>query len=185
MKVFKFIVLFVYILGIIYLLPSTPATPDLLPSTRSAEAGDTWQHPDQKGFYSDLHRQEVLSQMQSKYSFSVLGVTIPSFRLNYRPEEAYTMVRDQTASSYLEEIVYPLRDSLFVNGWEPENAPAYAHLSKEMVPKLLYEGKAYYGKVTLKPNNSSVFARIAIWTLIFPATFFVLKSFKKSFTDNA
>lgn len=177
------VILFIYITGIIYLIPATPATPYLIPSTRSTEEGDTWQHPDQKGFYSNLTRKEAIAQMQSKFTFSIFGWKVPSFRLNYRPEEAFEMVRDQLQSSYLEEIVYPFRDSLFVNGWEPLNAPVYANLQRDDVPKLFFENIAYYGKVTLKPVNSSLWARLLIWTLIFPSAYFVGLSIKKSFKN--
>ena len=181
MKITKIIlVAAVFLLGIVYLWPSAPATPDLTPATRSAEPGDTWQHPDQKGFYSNLSRSEVISQMQSKYSLTIFGLKIPSFRLNYRPEDAFALVRDQTKSNYLEEIVYPMRDSLFVNGWEPANAPVYANTPKDMIPKLFYENVAYLNKITLKPNHSSLAFRIIVWTLIFPATYLVYLSLKKS-----
>jgi len=178
--VLKIIVLFIYILGVIYLLPATPATPDLIPSTRSTEEGDTWQHPDQKGFYTNIVRKDAIEQLQSKFVFSVFGYKVPSFRLNYRPEEAFEMVRDQLQSSYLEEIVYPLRDSLFVNGWEPLNAPVYANLQREDVPKLFFEKTPYFGKVTIRPVTSTLWARLLIWTLIFPATYLVILSLKKS-----
>lgn len=180
MKIKIIIVGIIYVLGLIYLIPAAPATPDLLPSTRSTEEGDTIQNPDQKGFYTYLTRKEAILQMQSKYALSIFGQKIPSYRLNYRPEEAFGMVRDQLKSSYLEEIVYPMRDSLFVNGWEPENAPMYSNTPKDMIPGLYFENVAYFSKVTIKPNHSSLFSRIFIWTIIFPATYLVFLSLKKS-----
>jgi len=181
----KYILLsLVYILGLIYLFPAAPVTPDLLPSTRSTEEGDTIQHPDQKGFYTNLTRKESVSQMQSKYALTIFGQKIPSYRLNYRPEEAFGMVRDQLKSSFLEEIVYPMRDSLFVNGWEPQNAPMYANTSKDKIPGLFFDNVAYFSKVTIKPNHSSLVARFIIWTLIFPATYLVYFSLKKSIQNG-
>jgi hypothetical protein len=173
----------IYALGLVYLFPAAPATPDLIPSTRSTEEGDTIQNPDQKGFYTYLARKDAIAQMQSKYSLIIFGQKIPSMRLNYRPEEAFGMVRDQLKSSYLEEIVYPLRDSLFVNGWEPENAPMYANTPKDKIPGLFFEDVAYFSKVTIKPNHSSRSARLIIWTLIFPASYLAFYSLKKSIQD--
>ena len=46
---------------------------------------------------------------------------MPAFRLNYPPEEARTIIRDQTRSTFLEEIVHPLRESVFINGFEPKD----------------------------------------------------------------
>jgi len=180
MKIKIAFIFIVYILGLIYLAPQAPNTPDLVPSTRSTEEGDTIQNPDQKGFYTNLTRQEAIAQMQSKYSLRLFGKTIPSFRLNYRPEEAFEMVRDQLKSSYLEEIVYPLRDSLFVNGWEPENAPLYANTPKDKIPALFFDNVVYFSKVTIKPNHSTLFSRFFVWTLIFPASYLVYLSLKKS-----
>ena len=180
MKIKLIIVAIVYSLGVVYLFPPAPQTPDLVPSTRSSEEGDTIQNPDQKGFYTQVAREEALSQLQLKYSFTIFGVRIPSYRLNYRPEEAFGMVRDQLKSSYLEEIVYPMRNSLFVNGYEPLNAPIYANLQREDVPKLFFENTPYFAKVTVKPVNSSLLARLFVWTLIFPATYLVFFSLKKS-----
>lgn len=177
---FKIAVLFIYVLGVIYLVPPSPATPELIPSTRSTEEGDTIQNPDQKGFYTNLNRKEAISQMQSKYQLTIFGWKIPSYRLNYRPEEAFGMVRDQLKSSYLEEIVYPFKNSLFVNGWEPENAPVFANTPKDKIPKLFFEDVAYFSKVTIKPNNSPLWARLLVWTLIFPATYLSFYSIKKS-----
>jgi len=173
----------VYVLGIVYLTLPTPATPDLSNASRSDEPGDTWQHPDQKGFYTNQTRAQVIGEMQGKFAIIISGVTIPTYRLNYRPEETFEFVRDQVASNYLEEIVYPMRDSLFVNGWEPRNAPINRNVDPQHLPDILYKGTYYLSKVTLKPNTSAVWARLLVWTLIFPATSLVLLSLKKTFQN--
>jgi hypothetical protein len=175
----------IYVLGIVYLTLPTPATPDLSNAQRSDEPGDTWQNPEQKGFYTDSNRSQVIGEMQSKYSIKFFGMTLPSYRLNYRPEESFAMVRDQLDSYYLEEIVYPLRNSLFVNGWEPIHSPRFADRPLKAIPMISFRGIPYVSKVTLKPVNSPVWARLLIWTLIFPATCLVYYSLKKSFAKNA
>ena len=87
-------ILVIFFAGVIYLSLPTPALPDLRDSGRSDEPGDTWQNPDQKGFYSDLTRAEVLSDIQSKSLIKFFSWTIPPCRLNYPPEEAFPLVRD-------------------------------------------------------------------------------------------
>lgn len=176
----KIFLLFVFLLGVIYLSIPTPTLPELRDSGRSDEPGDTTQHPDQKGFYSNLTRQEVLSDIQSQSNLKLLGYTIPSYRLNYPPEEAGTLVRDQLRSNYLEEIVYPLRNSIFVNGWEPKNAPRNGSQSAAKFSELFLHGTPYNDKITLRPVSSPLWARILVWTLIFPASYLVFLSFKKS-----
>ncbi|TRZ53921.1 hypothetical protein D4S03_01010 [bacterium] len=170
----------IYLLGLVYLTLPSPAYPDLTQAERSDEPGDTYQHPDQKGYYTNLTRAEVLEQIQSKFLLKFFGITIPSFRLNYRPEEAFSLVRDQLKSYYLEEIIYPFRESIFVNGWEPTHSPQYAKILQNENPDISFRGVPFMSKVTLKPTNSNVFARVAVWTLIFPATYFVFISLKKS-----
>jgi hypothetical protein len=183
MKITKIILAsVVYLLGLVYLTLPSPVYPDLTQAQRSDEAGDTWQHPDQKGYYTNLTRAEVLGQLQTKFSLKIFGLSIPSYRLNYRPEEATTLVRDQLDSYYLEEIVYPFRESLFVNGWEPTHSPKYANNPK-LHTDLSFHGTPYMSKVTLKPTHSNVIFRVLVWTLIFPATYLVYLSLKKSFQN--
>jgi hypothetical protein len=173
----KLLVLTIYLIGLVYLFLPAPVYPDLSLSTRSNEPGDTWQNPDQKAFFTDKTRQQVLSELQT--SFSLLS--IPSFRLNYRPEESTRFVREQINSYYLEEIVHPLRESLFVNGWEPQNAPYWQSVEPDKRPSIQIDGVYYNSKITLKPVYSSAWGRILVWSLIFPASYFVSMSLKKTF----
>ena len=170
----------IYLAGVIYLLLPNPAYPDLSSSTLSNEPGDTWQNPDQKAFFSFANRQAVLAELQNSFSLSFLGKKIPSFRLNYRPEEAGEFVREQIDSYYLEEIIHPFRESLFVNGWEPQNSPYWQSVEEDKRPRIQIDNIYYNSKITLKPVFSSAWARIVVWSLSFPAGYFVIKSLKKS-----
>ena len=167
----------VYLLGVVYLLIPNPVYPDLSLSILSNEPGDTWQNPDQKAFFTDKTRQEVLQELQSSFSLPLFS----SFRLNYRPEETGQFVREQIDSYYLEEIVHPLRESLFVNGWETQNAPYWQSVPPDKRPRIQINGVYYNSKITLKPVYSSVWARILVWSLIFPASYFVTQSLKRTF----
>ncbi len=151
---------------------------------RSDEPGDTWQNPDQKAFFTDKIRTEVLSEMQTSFGKNLGRFSSLSYRLNYRPEEAGEFVRDQLPSYYLEEIIHPLRESLFVNGWEPKNSPIFADIPKEERPFIFIKGNLYLSKVTLKPLSSKPLARILVWNAIFPAFYIVFISLKKSFRSQ-
>ncbi|NCP47400.1 hypothetical protein AUJ42_03370 [Candidatus Collierbacteria bacterium CG1_02_44_10] len=178
------LVIIIFIIGVVYLVLPSPSLPDLASSTLSDEAGDTWQHPDQKGYYSNLTRSQVLSDLQSKFVIKLGNIALPSYRLNYRVEEAYELVRDQLNSNYLEEIVYPFRESLFVNGWEPKNAPRFATLAKSDVPKISLHGVVYDAKITLRPAYSPVWARLLIWSLVFPSGYLVYLSFLRTLSSS-
>lgn len=179
-KYLLLIPILIYLVGAVYLLLPTPVTPDLSSSDRSDEEGDTWQHPDQKAWYTQRDRWSVISEMQQKFSLKADSFIIPGFRLNHQPEDAGTLVRDQTKSNYLEEIVHPLRESLFVNGWEPQNSPQYSYLPEEDRPTLEKWGRYYYSKVTIRPVTSTIGNRLLIWTLIFPSAYLVYFSLKQS-----
>lgn len=176
----KFFLVSIYLLGVFYLTPAIPTLPVIDNATLSNEEGDTWQNPDQRGYYTNLKRSEVLGEVQQESQINIFGITIPNYRLNYRPEEAHELVRDQLKSNYLEEIVYPLRSSIYVNGWEPKNAPAYANKPAKEIPDISIYGIPYDAKITLKPNNSSLLSRLLVWTAIFPLSYLVFLSLKKS-----
>ena len=176
-NLWKISLILVYLLGSAYLLLPNPVYPDVSSATRSNEPGDTWQNPDQKAFFTNKTRQEVLQEMQNSFSLA----SIPSFRLNYRPEESGQFIREQIDSYYLEEIVHPLRESLFVNGWEPQNSPYWRSVEPDKRPAIQIDGVFYRSKIILKPVYSSPISRIFVWTLIFPLSYLCFKSLKKSF----
>lgn len=177
-------IIFIFVIGLIYLVQPAKPLPFLSTGGVSDEPGDTYQHPDQRGFYTNLTRGEVLTEVQEKTTLTIFGFKIPSYRLNYRPEEATTLVRDQLKSNYLEEIIYPLHSSYFVNGWEPKKAPINPNRKNPVDMNLSLHGVPYDAKITLLPITSKPVYRILIWTLIFPATYFVFKSLKMSIKDE-
>ena len=92
------------------------------------------------------------SKQFSKSTFSV--IPLPTFRLNYPPEEAQTVIRDQTRSTFLEEIVHPFRESLFVNGFEPKDP-------KDVV---FIENKVWRQKITIRLVPSKGIVRLVVAT---------------------
>jgi hypothetical protein len=169
----------VYFVGLVYFLSPAPSRLSLPEAVISNEAGDTWQHPDQSGYYTNLSRPSVIGHIINQFQLQVFGYKLSGYRLNYRPEEAGTLVRDQLKSNYLEEIVFPMHSSIFVNGWEPKLAPKRG---KSGTPddNLSINGVPYQSKVTLRPINSTASARVLVWTLIFPLSHLVYLSLKYS-----
>lgn len=94
-------------------------------------------------------------------------------RLNYPPEFAFTAIKDQTHSTYLEELVYPLRNSLFINGLEPfEEGGEPKYLGASLFG---FGGKDHQTKVTLRYYPSSIFVRIIVWLGINIAVIYIYK----------
>lgn len=139
---------------------SIQSFPPLPNSTKSTLSGDTWQIPNVAAYFSDNFRKFATNY----YKQSLQNQTMLPFAplvLNYPPEFAFVAIKDQTHSTYLEEYVYPLRYSLFVNGLEPflENGrPRW----KGAFPFDIGD-QMYSTKVTLRYYPSSVWVRIVVW----------------------
>lgn len=184
-KLFLILATAIYLLGLVYLLLPSPTTPSIPNSFKSDEPGDTVQHPDQPAFYTDDSRAEVLAYLEDQFSLNLMGNKIPAYRLNYRPEDSTQYVRELLMSYYLEEIVHPLRESLFVNGWNPRLSPISAPLFNDQYDRwaMIRDGKEYQSKVTLRVYYSPVWARLVIWTSIFPLAFLLWKQLRITSDD--
>lgn len=134
--------------------------PPLPNSMKSTLEGDTIQVPNVSAYFSNFYRQYATNYYRNFYHNQTF-LPFPPIRLNYPPEFAFTAIKDQTQSTYLEEFVYPLRDSLFVNGFEPfyeNNQPKFWGATKFEIGQLRLDTK-----VTLRYYPSSVWVRLLVW----------------------
>lgn len=184
--IFKIIFGLVFFIGLIYLLiPSWesihqfPALPD---SLQSQDAGDTWQNPNNKAYYSNFRREFVTNFYQAAFSISWLGIKIPSLKLNHPPETAYTYVRDQQRCSYLEEFVYPMRDSFFVCGWEPIGVDG-KRFDGASVPIEIGD-QLFESKSTLRLYPSRPIWRVMIYLLVWGLVWLLVKAIVGIIRDN-
>jgi Ca2+/Na+ antiporter len=120
----KIVALVFFIFCIVFLfylaLPNPEYPSKVTDSLQSNEPADV-ETVVRKGFYTNSLRQETINHYEGEFSF-IKNIAVPTYRLNYPPEESQTIIRDQTRSTYLEEIVHPFRETLFVNGFEPKLA---------------------------------------------------------------
>jgi len=146
-------------------------------SVRSKLSGDTTEVPDLKAFFSFNYRDFVIPyyienyKRNTKFPFSPL-------RLNHPPEEAFTYIKDQTHSTYLEELTYPMRSSLFINGLEPFNQDTKDPRYPGAV-MFGQDGKDYETKVVIRYYYSTLFQRIIGWLGINLSVFLIYLMFKK------
>jgi len=147
-KIFNFVYSGICLLLLVYLLLPSPSMPGSLPdSVKSNEPGDM-EDPMRIAFYTDMNRQEVVA-----YYLGEFGNGLPALRLrDYPPEEAQTLIRDQTQSTFLEELVHPMRESLFINGYEPS----------ETKNPLVVNNKVWKQKITIKFVQSSALLRLLV-----------------------
>lgn len=145
----------------------------LLPnSDKSTLEGDTIQIPNVAAYFSDNYRDFVVSFYSNNYQ-SLSRLPIPPLRLNHPPEFSWNVIKKHTDSTYLEELVYPLRDSLYVNGLEP--------FYEDGQPKFWGATKFEIGennrdtKTTLRFYPSSILIRVFVWFGISLSIFWIFK----------
>lgn len=142
-----FFVIFFITLSV-YVYPASPEFPKPPEgSVQSNEPADV-ESPLRRGYYTNLSRAEVLAHYEKEFNKGFFY----SPRLNYPPEEAPALIRDQTKSTFLEEIVHPLRESLYINGFEP----------KEEQYAQFYEGVRYRQKIIVRYVPSNNWVRLAV-----------------------
>lgn len=173
-----------FIIGFIYIILPGPGRRDQIPSlpdsVKSIEPGDTYQNPNNAAYYSDHRRNYIRAFYSSALKkLDPIGAFFPPIRLNYPPEEAYTYVRDQEKSTFLEEYVYPLRESIFVNGYEPliKNGRSISHDADFVESRGLF----YNSKTVIRLYPSSLLVRILIYLGISTAIMGLFKVGKKVF----
>lgn len=131
----------------IYVVLPGPKFPEPLPGALKSTEGADLETPLRRGYFTNATRDEVM-----EHYFAQFG----GYRLNYPPEESGTIIRDQTHSTFLEEIVHPFRESIFISGYEP----------KDTERELNVEGLFWRQKVIVKYVPSSLIIRIMVSLLI-------------------
>lgn len=149
---------------IIYLLlPDPGMPPPLSNSLVSPEPADR-AFTLRPAFFTYSNRKDTLEHYQNYFTLSPFkGIFFPTYRLNYPPEDSSFLVRAHMYSSYLEEIVHPFRESIFINGFRPTQAK----------DDIRIYGIHYDEKITVKYVPSSVFPRVVLG-LFTLATFFAV-----------
>jgi len=161
---FTFSLLFLFYLS----LPSPDFPEPPSDALQSDEPADT-ETSLRRAYFTNYTREEVMFHYKNQLTkSSFLGIPLPTYRLNYPPEEAQTLVRDQTRSTFLEEIVHPFRDSFFVNGFEPKEAEA----------KIFIEGKILRQKIIVRHVASSTWVRLALGMITIFAMAIVFREYK-------
>lgn len=173
-------ILFSLILLIYLLIPGPGSIKDFPPlpnSAKSALEGDTIQVPNVSAYFSNNFRKFVTNFYSNSYRAQVPVIPFLPIKLNYPPEFAYTAIKDQTRSTFLEEYVYPMRDSLYVNGYEPfyENGKPKFFGSV----KADEENNIYLNKTTLRYYSSPIWARIVTWFGILLSVYLIWKTFRR------
>lgn len=155
-KFLKIVFFFSCLVVIAYLALPGYAFPDPPPGSLQSEEPADLETPLRRGYFTNMTRAEVLSWYGNQVNHSsFFGIKLPTLLLNYPPEDAQTLIRDQTGSTFLQQFVHPFRESWYVNGSE---TPA-THLK----PKYFVEGKSWQLKIIIRYVPSNIFVREAIF----------------------
>jgi len=152
---------------------------DLPNSDKSDLPGDTWQVPNVAAFFSNNYRDLVIPFYRTNY-WQLTFLPLPPLRLNYPPEFSWNVIKKHTDSTYLEELVYPLRDSLYINGFEPfdlDGRPKYWGATQ-----LELFGHQWDTKATLRFYPSSLWVRLLVWLGILSSTIALYRLGRKVIT---
>lgn len=167
-----FLFIFFNLLAVLYLITPVPQLKDLTNAVRSDEPGDTVQLKNVSAYYTNLSRTEVINFYMANYSglFRII--------LNYPPEKAKTIIRDTTQTYYLEEFIIPFKESLFINGYEWAN-DVFTPPAKRVMNKLIFKGKEYKAKITLKTFPTSIPRRLITLFSLEAGVVLIYLSYKK------
>lgn len=129
-------------------------------SAKSTLSGDTVQIPNVSGYFSNNFRKFVVPFYIANYQQNS-HFPFPPLQLNHPPEYSWVVIKKHTETTYLEELVYPLRDSLYVNGYETFRPDGTAVFYS--VPKLEEAGQEWPTKHTLRLYTSNILVRLIVW----------------------
>ena len=166
-------------MGTFYLiLPAPKNFPALPGSVKSTEPGDTVQIANVSAYYTDMPRKEAVDFYFRYFSRSpFFNIPLITYKLNHPPERIREVLRDTQQSTFVEEIVHPFRESVFISGFEWNNDPFTPPQSREQFI-LLVNGKVYQFKVTIFYQESKLWQRLLVFYLTLGGLYFLVLAFK-------
>lgn len=166
------------LLLLFYMLYPTSVTigdfPPLPNSVKSSLSGDTVQVPNLSAYFSNNYRGFVIPFYKTSFQDNAKMPFSP-LQLNYPPEFAFMAIKDQTQSTYLEELTYPLRESLFINGLEPFDEVTKEKRYSAAKDLVADDGNAYQTKVTLRYYQATDITKFLVWVGINLSFVFIYK----------
>lgn len=145
-------------------------------SYKSQLEGDTIQIPNVAGYFSNNYRDFIVSFYLKNYQINS-HLFFPPLKINHAPEYSWIAIKRHTDSTYLEELIFPLRDSLYVNGMEPFNPDK----SPKYWGSRPFEegGGVWETKTTLRFYPSPLWSKFIVWALICSSIFLLHRAAKR------
>lgn len=163
--VLNFVIFCIGVIFLLYLVLPNPEFPNPpADAIQSKEPGDSEDLSVRRAYFTNYTREEVIKHYKKEFN------KVPTLRLNYPPEEAQTIIRDQTRSTFLEELAHPLRESIYINGFEP----------KSEKDTITIEGSTWRQKIIIKQVNSNIVIRILVFMLSALVSILLIKQYAKN-----
>lgn len=158
-----YLLLFLFGIGfVVYLIRPSPNFPNPpQDSTQSMEMADV-ESPFRRAYFTNYTREQVIAHYKNQFHLSKA-----TLELNYPPEDAQTLIRDQTRSVYLEELVHPFRESIYINGF----------IAQRPQDDIWYKGVHYQEKITIKYVPSSLAVRLLFALLTLGIMFWMIHEY--------
>jgi hypothetical protein len=173
-RVLRIIFVLFCVAGLSYLsLPnfSFPKPPS--DALQSQEPADSENVSIRRAYFTNYTRAEVLDWYRNEFKkSSFLGIPLPTYLLNYPPEDAQTIIRDQTRSTFLQEVVHPFRESVYINGFEPKDAK----------DTIIIDNRNWRQKITVRFVPSPTWLRIGVFIATAALTVVLYGAWDKSLT---
>jgi hypothetical protein len=177
----KILIIFFAIVCVIfvgYLVLPNPTFPVPPPGSLKSQEPADLESPLRQGYFTNFTRDQAISWYENQFNHSsFLGLKLPTLLFNYPPEEAQTLIRDQTSSTFLQELVHPLRESLYINGFKP---PSFND-----EPVFFVGGKHWALKIIIKSVPSPLWARLVIFAGTVILAWIVCSAWIKSLCKNS
>lgn len=155
-KILRVIFILFCALGIGYLILPNYNFPDPPPdSLQSQEPADT-ESLFRRAYFTNYTRAEVIEWYKNQFkTSSFYSIKMPTLLLNYPPEDSATIIRDQTMSTYLQEVVHPFREGFYINGFEPTQ-------EKDAI---FIDGRSWKQKIIIRFVPSTPWIRVGIFSV--------------------
>lgn len=142
------------------LYPNTAMPSSLPDSYKSNEPSDT-ETINRQAYFTNMKRAEIMNFYDKNF------VGLLNYRLNYPPEEAGTWIRELTQSSFMEEIVHPLKQSFYINGFTPTKP----------TEQINRNGIHYDTRVTFHYYPSGIVTRLTVWLMLGLVSYRLMKEY--------
>ena len=155
-KFLKIIFALFCITGVLYLALPSFSFPEPPPDSIQSQEPADLESSLRRGYFTNYSRDEVISWYENQFDRpALLNIKMPTLLLNYPPEEAQTIIRDQTSSTFLQELVHPFRESVYINGFRP---PVTGNS-----PPFLVDGRHWQQKIIIRTVSTSIWVREGIF----------------------